>query len=340
MLCCVVCKSYSHGDCYKSFILSTIHVCAKCALKTGRPCTNARVLDRFSKSEKSKSDRKLWVFDLMKRRVMKSILNEEFKSIQPGLVPDETFLRLRFQLSESYATRVLFSLVKDGAIILYGGFKYDKQRLLSLLNLPVVYASLPSPPLVIPSSNLHPAGSPSTIHSATLDQDHSTPRSILKSTPPSKLVLDDSTSSPQDTSNPSSSLPGNATLIGQVKKIRWDSDRSPLQNPFVDSSDECVVDCDSAASLSSSPRPSIINSSSIQKPLQRQDGKEPPCTQPCASSTGIESSQTVPRQKQFQNHYVWPERFMARECRFKISLLLLNFLFPDIFSSHVKNLTF
>ena len=110
MLCCVVCQSYSHGNCYESLNLSTIHICAKCALKTGRPCTSARVLDRFTKSEKSNSDRKLWVFDLMKRHVMKSILNEEFKSIQPGQAPDKNFLRLRFHLSESYTTRVLFSL--------------------------------------------------------------------------------------------------------------------------------------------------------------------------------------------------------------------------------------
>ena len=51
---------------------------------------------------------------------MKSILNEEFKTIQPGLAADESFLRLRFLLSESYAARILLHLVKDGAIILYG----------------------------------------------------------------------------------------------------------------------------------------------------------------------------------------------------------------------------
>ena len=80
---------------------------------------------------------------------MKSVLNEEFRYVQPGLAADENFLRLCFLLLESYATGILLHLVKDGAIILYGGFQYNHERihnLLSLIEGPPTSTSSSTPP--------------------------------------------------------------------------------------------------------------------------------------------------------------------------------------------------
>ena len=88
--------TYSQSDCYNVCDPSTVHICAKCSVKSRTPCTSSRTLDRFIRSEKSKSDRKAWVFELMRMSVMNSILNEEFKCVQSRRAEDKSFLRLFF----------------------------------------------------------------------------------------------------------------------------------------------------------------------------------------------------------------------------------------------------
>ena len=136
-------------------------------------------------AEKSKSDRKSWVFDLMKMRVMKSISNEDFKSVQPGLAADKNFLRLRFLLTESFATWILLHLVKDGAIILYGGFQYNckrNQHLLSLIEGPPPSTTPTTPPRYTNSSATR-SGAKSILKPSL--QSLSSPSKINQSTPPS-----------------------------------------------------------------------------------------------------------------------------------------------------------
>ena len=167
LLRCIICLAFSHGECYNTSDPSVLHICAKCALKTRKPCTNKKILDRFSKSEKSKLDRKNWVFDLKKKHVIWYILNKEFKSIQPGLTPDETFLRLQFQFYESSPTCFFYSLMKEGWIILFRWFKYNKTRLLQLLNL-----------LIVPTSSV--VSSHHDVSTTASPLDSATPKSILK----------------------------------------------------------------------------------------------------------------------------------------------------------------
>ena len=179
----------------------------------------------------------------MRLRVLKSILNEEFKNVQPGLAADENFLRLRFLLSESYATRLLLHLVKEGAIILYGGFKYDRKRILQLLHL--IEGPSPSPPSIpcsTPSSTPPLSGCSSLPHPST--------QSILKPQPahssPSGF---NHSSTPPSASSASNSRCSSRSL--PVKKLRWDQNLSPLKNPFIESEGDTIDGYDSAASSSS-----------------------------------------------------------------------------------------
>ena len=64
----------------------------------------------------------------------------------PGELRTRVFLDFFFPLSESYASRVLLHLIKDGVIILYGGFQYDQKRILHLLSL--IEGPSTSPPSV------------------------------------------------------------------------------------------------------------------------------------------------------------------------------------------------
>ena len=168
---------------------------------------------------------------------MKAILNEDYKSVQPGLAADENFLRLRFLLSLSYASCILLHLVKDGAIILYGGFQYDWKRILHLLSL-----IKGSPPPQTPTTPPRFSSSSAT---------HSGSRSILKHTlqslsSPSKV---DHSTTPS--SLPNTSITNASSNSFQAKKHRWDHNSSPLKNPFVESEDEHLEGYESAASFSS-----------------------------------------------------------------------------------------
>ena len=51
----------------------------------------------------NKDEKSEFVFNLAVRRVLNSILREEFKHTQPGNEPDEDFLKLKFDITSSYA---------------------------------------------------------------------------------------------------------------------------------------------------------------------------------------------------------------------------------------------
>ena len=310
MLKCVICATYSHSECYDNVDLLCSHICVKCASSTGRPCTSDTVLEKYNKSKNSKPDRKRWVFALMQKRVLHSILREEYKLVQPGLAPDEPFLRLRFQLSESYATRVLFNLVKEGAIKLYGGFEYDVPRIQQLLGLPSVHPSIPKTVnTVIPTLSM-----PATPVFAPATPTLPTPfRSILK---PRTQISNTSADSNSDTTT---SDPGPSD---HSKKISWSDLHSPspslphaipLVNPFVDDSEDST----SSVRVCDSPQPVPSYASSPHK--RRSFSPQMPIIPEKRSLNSFSSDNTrttsVPSQKQFQNHYVWPDRYVSRESR-------------------------
>ena len=293
MLKCLICSFYSHSICYDIIDSKCSHVCAKCAVKSGQTCTSETVLSNYKRAEKSKPEKKKWVFELMKKRVLISILHEEFKLIQPGSAPDENFLRLRFQISESYATRLLLSLMREGAIVLYGGFKFDVNRIHKLLG---SSSSISFPPNIALTSALTP------------------PRSILKPIPVASFPC------------PTLNVPGPS---GCSKKLRFANSpspasppSSPIQNPFDDdSSTSCSENSSSSVRSVNSPSSHKSPSPGVSSiPQKRKLNSEPPLENP-ANSCSDEDLQTpkyvpfIPTQKQFQNHFVWPDRFMSRESR-------------------------
>ena len=136
MIVCVICESYSHADCYGITDISIQHVCGPCFAKTNRPCSNAEIGRFVKKPNKTRKEHSSFAFNLMVRRTLTSIVKEEYKSSQPGLEPGEIFLQLRFGMSTSYSSKVLFFLVKQGFVNFYNGFSADEDRIVSFLHGP------------------------------------------------------------------------------------------------------------------------------------------------------------------------------------------------------------
>ena len=94
---------------------------------------------------------------------------------------------------------------------------------------------------------------------------------------------------------------------------RWDRDSSPLNNPFVESNDENLRGYESAASSSS------ILSTPVRLPSMVDLEKKADLSSQKNHSDSLKSSNSfrklIPLQKQFQNHHVRPECFVARKCR-------------------------
>ena len=136
MIVCVICESYSHADCYGITDISIQHVCGPCFAKTNRPCSNAEIGRFVKKPNETRKEHSSFAFNLMVRRTLTSIVKEEYKSSQPGLEPGEIFLQLRFGMSTSYSSKVLFFLVKQGFVNFYNGFSADEDRIVSFLHGP------------------------------------------------------------------------------------------------------------------------------------------------------------------------------------------------------------
>ena len=132
MLLCSKCKSYSHADCYEVFDLNIEHICGSCAIKKNLNCTNNKIKIFMEKQNKTQKEHSNFAFNLMLRRAMNSILKEDFKSTQPGNMSAE-FMRIRFNMSSSYANKMMVHLVQNGYITFFGGFQVDKKRIKNFL---------------------------------------------------------------------------------------------------------------------------------------------------------------------------------------------------------------
>ncbi|XP_023340751.1 uncharacterized protein LOC111710830 isoform X2 [Eurytemora carolleeae] len=102
MLRCSSCGNFSHKTCYNSNLKST-HQCV-CLIKEGVKCGNPEIDNHFSNKSRSIEENLAFVFNLNRKRVLKSILNQEFLTCQPGSDPSIEFLKIRFGYSTDYAS--------------------------------------------------------------------------------------------------------------------------------------------------------------------------------------------------------------------------------------------
>ena len=134
MLKCKICTRYSHAECYKKDDLSTEHVCGGCSVKNQTDCSNLEIQNFLKKINQNKEEKSQFVFKLAIRRVLNSILREEFKHTQPGIEPDEDFLKLKFGITSSYANKILVYLFKSGFISVTNGFKMNVEKIREYVN--------------------------------------------------------------------------------------------------------------------------------------------------------------------------------------------------------------
>ena len=133
MLLCSKCANYSHAECYNVVDINIKHICGSCAIKEDINCTNEEVKKFMERKYKTQKDHSEFAFNLMLRRVMSSILKEEYKSTQPCNQPGVEFLKIRFNMSSSYAGKMVLYLVQHGYIAFFGGFKVDENRIKQFL---------------------------------------------------------------------------------------------------------------------------------------------------------------------------------------------------------------
>ena len=69
----------------------------------------------------------------MLRRVLNSVLKEEYNSTQRGLKLGIEFLKIRFNMSTSYANKMAFHLVRYKYVKFFGGFEVDSNRIKQFL---------------------------------------------------------------------------------------------------------------------------------------------------------------------------------------------------------------
>ena len=133
MIVCLKCMRFSHAECYEVSDIEVKHTCGTCAVKEGINCTSMKVKSFIEKSNKTQKDHSTFAFSLMLRRVLNSVLKEEYKSTQPGLEPGIEFLKIRFNMSTSYANKMAFHLVQYGYVKFFGGFEVDTDRIKQFL---------------------------------------------------------------------------------------------------------------------------------------------------------------------------------------------------------------
>ena len=134
MLKCTECRRYSHAECYKTDDLSVEHICGGCAVKTKKKCINPEMENILKQRTCTKEEKSQFVFKLAVRRVLNSILREEFKHTQPGIEPDAEFLRMKFDITSSYANKILVYLFKSGFISVENGFKINEEKIREYMN--------------------------------------------------------------------------------------------------------------------------------------------------------------------------------------------------------------
>ena len=134
MLKCTECRRYSHAECYKTDDLSVEHICGGCAVKTKKKCINPEMENILKQRTCTREEKSQFVFKLAVRRVLNSILREEFKHTQPGIEPDAEFLRMKFDISSSYANKILVYLFKSGFISVENGLKINEEKIRDYMN--------------------------------------------------------------------------------------------------------------------------------------------------------------------------------------------------------------
>ena len=115
MLLCKTCDRFSHAECYRTDDLAKEHICGGCAFKTGVNCSNPEIQNFLSMQDQTQEGKTKFVFDLAVRRVLNSILREEFKLTQPGIEPSVSFLKIKFGISSSYANKSSFTSLNPGS---------------------------------------------------------------------------------------------------------------------------------------------------------------------------------------------------------------------------------
>ena len=72
---------------------------------------------------------------LLETRVLYSIYYMEYERYQPGLQPDERYLKARFSQKSSYAQQILFTLTSKGYITFFKGFSIDSDLIKNRLGI-------------------------------------------------------------------------------------------------------------------------------------------------------------------------------------------------------------
>ena len=134
MLKCSNCGNFSHKTCYNSNLKGT-HQCIQCLSKKCEKCGNPEIDNHFHKASRSYKEKQAFVFNLNCKRVLKSILNQEFLTCQPGNEPSIEFLKIRFGYSTQYATRITLNLVNKGYIKFFDGFSFNAGMIIEELGL-------------------------------------------------------------------------------------------------------------------------------------------------------------------------------------------------------------
>ena len=134
MVKCISCGEFSHGTCYRAKVSEKFE-CAGCSIKQGRECGKHEIDSYYKKKHRSRKDKHDFVFQLNRRRVLKSILNQEFINCQPGKEPSTEFMKIRFGFSSSYAAKITLDLVKCGLINIFGEFSFDGGKIIEELGL-------------------------------------------------------------------------------------------------------------------------------------------------------------------------------------------------------------
>jgi len=99
----------------------------------GNIFSNEGVKKFMEKKPKTQNKNSEFAFNLMLRKVMSSILKEEYKSNEPCTYPGVDFLKIRFNMSFSYVGKMVLYLVQNGYIAFFSGFKVDKDKIKQFL---------------------------------------------------------------------------------------------------------------------------------------------------------------------------------------------------------------
>ena len=134
MVKCIDCGEFSHAICYQVRI-SEKFKCMICLVKNGETSRNSDINNYYKKQHHSYKEKQQFVFKLNRKRVLKSVLNQEYAACQPGVELSTEFLKLRFGFSSSYSARITLDLVKNQFVNFFDGFSFNAERIMKELGL-------------------------------------------------------------------------------------------------------------------------------------------------------------------------------------------------------------